>query len=235
MSRTSRRFLKLAGALYLAGVILFLYATYGVVALVPRPRLVGTRLAVPRPEQFAGWRARERYESAKREILEAGYLMRTAQAGLETYQQIGERELEVLIQAKVGSVLVWDPGACRRFARYGFRAAEELRDSSGNVLVRAGDLLDEERTIRLALAFDAEGGARAHDKIRVSGTGKLLSMDMTPVFVGLNFLALAAILHAALWDPVLRLIDERAQAIKEGLESAGIRRREGPQTPTKGE
>jgi hypothetical protein len=74
--------------------------------------------------------------------------------------------------------------------------------------------------VRMALAFDAEKGERARERILVRGTGKLFVLDMTPVFVGLNFLALAAILHAVLWDPVLRLLDERSRAIKEDVEAA---------------
>ena len=81
-------------------------------------------------------------------------------------------------------------------------------------------MLDEERLIQMAMAFDAEEGDARHETIWIKGTGEFAFLDVTAAFVGVNFLVLAVLMYALLWEPVQRLLDERAQAIRDEVETA---------------
>ncbi len=229
MSRKGKSLLKVIGVLYVIAIGAFLYSLAKGRARRTRPELRPVRLSIPHSDQErfqGGGSAKERFEEIKRDILEAGYRMRGPAAGLEAGQPIGAEVLAALVEANPGEVLVWDLSLIRRLAAQKLVCGEELRDADRNIMVREGDVLDEENLFRMALAYDGETGEKHHSKLWVKGSGSIIGFDLTLVFTGLNFLVLVALLYAFLWEPVTRLLDDRAKAIREDIETARSERDE---------
>jgi hypothetical protein len=226
MTPRSRRLLKIAALVYAGGLAAFIYAASHGRSLVARPELIPERLTIVQRDQFTGWRADERFDSTKRSVVAARYRMRGAQVGLDAGQLIDETALETLIKANPGTVLVWNTRLCTEFAEREAIAGEDLKDATGNTLAGIGDVLTEEQLVQMAMAFDPEKDDARHTMIWIRGVRKLYFLDVTSVFVCVNFLLLVALLYALLWEPVLRLLSERAQAIKGEVDAAKRQREE---------
>lgn len=67
-------------------------------------------------------------------------------------------------------------------------------------------------------------GGYAGKKIPVAGKGSLMDINATAGFVILNFLILVVLLHGFLWDPLMRVLDERARRVQEDLNTARLER-----------
>jgi hypothetical protein len=204
----------------------FLYAASKGRSQVTRPALIPARLTVIQRNHFTGWRAAERFEDAKASIVGRRYRMRAEQAGLEAGQLIVQRALEDLIEANPGTVLALDPRLCVDFAKREAESGQEVKDPNGNVLVRVGDVLDEELLVQMALALDSQKGDAKHQKLWIRNTGRLLFFEVTYIMVAVNFLVLVALLYVLLWEPTQRLLAERCQAIRGDVENARRTREE---------
>jgi F-type H+-transporting ATPase subunit b len=231
MSRKGKRLLKLIGFLYLAAVGLLIYTIPYGRARRTCPELIWSRETVPQPPASAYEEgdeahraAREKllkaYKAAREEFLKAGYVLRADEGGLKRGAVIGEEELYHLLESGVPSVNVGDPRLCRDLAAQKLKAGEEVRGPGGMPLLRFDDDLTEGKLIELALAEDGKPAGERLEQIWVRGTGSIIGFDLTLVFTGLNFLALVALLYAFLWDPIARVLDDRAKAIREDIETA---------------
>jgi F-type H+-transporting ATPase subunit b len=60
----------------------------------------------------------------------------------------------------------------------------------------------------------------------VRGAGNIMNFDLTLVFVVVNFLGLLILLRLFLWEPILGILDKRAETIQGDLDSAATDRRE---------
>ena len=225
MSRRGIRILKTIGILYLVAVIALLVSIPYGRSQRTRPELIRKPVPVPVPEHFRGWRSEARFEKAGREFVRAGYILRVPAGGLPVGRVLGEKELDTLTRAEVAEVNVFDPRLVRELAAQKVRAGEEIR-AAGRVLVRVGDELTEDRLVELAMACDEAPEGEAREKLWVKGSGSIMGFDLTLVFTGLNFLALVALLYAFLWEPLTRLLDDRARAIREDIETASSEREE---------
>jgi hypothetical protein len=226
MTRRARRLLKFMAIAYIAALAAFVYGANKGRSRGTRPELIPKRLTIIQREQITGWRAEERFEEAKQKIVLARYRMRAAQAGLEAGQLIDAEALAKLVEANPGTVLVWDPRLCLEFAARRAESGEEIKDPNGNVIVRVGEVLDEDRLVAMALALDPQKGAARHEKLWIRGAGRFYFFDLTCVFVAANFLLLAAVLYPLLWEPVQRLLADRSLAIRGEVEAARRSREE---------
>jgi hypothetical protein len=231
MTRRSRRLIKIAVVVYAAGLGAFIYAASKGRSRITRPELIPERLTIVQRGMFTGWRAEDRFEQAKREIVASRYRMHGEQADLEAGQLIDRSALEKLIVANPGTVLVLNPRLCIDLARTEPIAGEELSAPDGTVIARVGDVLDEERLVRLAITFDAEEGEARHERVWIRGTGRFVFLDVTAAFVGVSFLVLAALMYALLWEPMQRVLDERIKAIRDEVETAKREREAGTSPP----
>jgi F-type H+-transporting ATPase subunit b len=230
MTRKGRRLLKLVGLAYLVALGFFIASLrYGAYKR-ERPELRPAKIAIRQEESFSGPDAELRFEDMKEGIVEAGYLVRGPEAGLEAGTRIGPEELDRLIAANPGDVIVWDLQFVRAFAAEDLKSGEEVRDAEGSVIVKRGDPLDKKALVRMALEFDHQAVKDRHRTLWVLGRGSIIGLDMTLVFTGLNFVALVALLYALLWDPVTRILDDRAKAVREDVESARRDREEAEAT-----
>ena len=231
MSRKGNRLLKVIGFLYLAAIGCLIYTIPYGRARRTCPELIWSKETIPQPPAPADEEADEAhkaarenllkaYGAAREEFLGAGYVLRADEGGLKRGDVIGEEELDRLLESEVPSVKVGDPRLCRDLAAQKLKAGEEVRGPGGMPLLRFNDDLTEAKLIELALAGDGKPEGEWREHVWVRGTGSIIGFDLTLVFAGLNFLALVALLYAFLWDPIARVLDDRAKAIREDIETA---------------
>jgi F-type H+-transporting ATPase subunit b len=67
--------------------------------------------------------------------------------------------------------------------------------------------------------------AKAPVTLYVRGPGNIMNFDLTLVFVVVNFLGLLVLLRLFLWEPILGVLDKRAETIQGDLDSAATDRR----------
>ncbi|MFH1378231.1 MAG: F0F1 ATP synthase subunit B [Planctomycetota bacterium] len=88
-------------------------------------------------------------------------------------------------------------------------------------LMLAYDSVAQSSSADIQRAFEGKG---IHDinklTVRVTGAGSIVGLNLTKVFVALNFLLLVGILYGLLWEPVTKLLDERAAQIQTDLSTA---------------
>jgi F-type H+-transporting ATPase subunit b len=67
-------------------------------------------------------------------------------------------------------------------------------------------------------------GIAGKTEIPVQGHGQIISINATMGFVILNFLVLAALLYGLLWEPIMKMLDDRAASIRKDIEQASASR-----------
>jgi F-type H+-transporting ATPase subunit b len=72
-----------------------------------------------------------------------------------------------------------------------------------------------------------QGYRKAEDVIPVTGHGSIIGVNLTMPLVVMNFGALVVLLWMLLWDPIIAVLDARAEKIKGNLEAASQARAEG--------
>ena len=75
--------------------------------------------------------------------------------------------------------------------------------------------------------------AKTPATLYVSGVGNIMDFNLTLVFVVVNFLGLLALLRLFLWEPILGILDKRAETIQGDLDNAATDRREAETLKTK--
>lgn len=216
--------MKILAVAYFVTLMLFLLSTSRGRHRYTRPTLEPTRLEIPQRPAFA---SDEEFEAYKDGLLGAGYLTRGRNAGVEGNTRIDGEVLARLVEANPGPITVRDTRHIREFAGRKLMAGEKFLAPNGILIADVGDELTAEVLEKMALVYDGQGRDEdRHDRILVKGTGSLIGFDLTLVFTALNFLVLVALLYAFLWGPVTRLLDERADAVREDVESARRRREE---------
>jgi F-type H+-transporting ATPase subunit b len=86
-------------------------------------------------------------------------------------------------------------------------------------------ILQDEKQVRLA--------ANDSTNVYVRGSGNIMNFDMTLLFVVVNFLGLLVLLRLFLWEPILKVLDDRAATVKADLDSAAGNRQESEELKAK--
>lgn len=76
------------------------------------------------------------------------------------------------------------------------------------------------------LVLAAERAGRPDAEVVVTGTGNIIGFSLDLVLVMINFAGLLCILYVFLWDPILEMLDKRAEKIRTHLDSAAGKRKE---------
>lgn len=155
----------------------------------------------------------------------------------ETIEGVGEVDeslsgtmLERLAEKGVAELTVWDTRQILMFGSEGLVLAESLKGPGGEILLPEGKGPDPDalfiflKAHGLTLERVKEGAVRP-GKVFVKGTGSIVGLNATMFMVGVNFLVLVALLYLILWQPVVRLLDERAEAIRANIDTAEEQRR----------
>jgi len=100
-----------------------------------------------------------------------------------------------------------------------------LRDAVGRTLRRvvlpAGALIKESLWNRV---LAAERDLVSDVEVRVRGGGNIMGFSLDLALVVMNFLGLLCILYVVLWDPILAILDQRAETIRSDLDAARSKR-----------
>ena len=128
----------------------------------------------------------------------------------ENYQEIVEKEPKLARKLPVR-----DPEGILDLAAMNYIVRDSIIDGKGNLVVSSGSVLSKEVLDRLeGLGFT---------RIRVVGTGGVVSIESgTMVLVPLIFLALLAALKLIMFDPLVKIMDERSEEIVAGVEQAKV-------------
>jgi len=70
---------------------------------------------------------------------------------------------------------------------------------------------------------------KADETIPVTGRGSIIGLNLTLPLVLMNFAVLLVLLRMLLWDPIIQILDKRAETIKGDLEAAGTAKAEAEQ------
>lgn len=110
-------------------------------------------------------------------------------------------------------------GKAESFAKKRYLTAAPIKARHGKiVLPRAVELglMQIELLTRRGIAGVKE--------IPVQGHGEIIGINATMGFVILNFFILVALLYGLLWEPVTKMLDERAASIRKDIEQASASR-----------
>jgi len=66
--------------------------------------------------------------------------------------------------------------------------------------------------------------------IAVTGTGSIIAVNLTLPLVLMNFVVLVVILWMLLWDPIIQVLDKRAETIKNDLDGAASEKAQAEKT-----
>ena len=247
MSRTGKLILKVVGIPYLLFAAYFVYVTVKQEGTIIVPRMVdykdvresGDVTITPDTSKatihaLAGRRLRPRQDLA---LPEGGALKTddTRAITWEDWQAVQKLARES--KPRKVLVLIWDPRFILEVAGKGYTLAQRPDDLPSSITLEKetnGEeeviRLDEHNLILLARDYQAadyvpirkpEDGIHGYRaRLRVRGGGAAPGLDLTLVFMGLNFLALLAVLYSFLWEPITRLLDDRSASIKKDVDDA---------------
>ena len=112
---------------------------------------------------------------------------------------------------------VRNPSAVLDLAGMGYAVRDTVIGNDSTVIANAGDILDKTILDKLI--------SQEIKRIRVVGTGGVVSIESgTMLIVPLIFLALLAALKLIMFDPLIKIMDERAEEINSGMEQAKLNR-----------
>ena len=216
MKPTNKLLLKIIGVAYVAFIVVLFIQFFAGRNLYPLPRI---------EVEVVDLKSADVDELVRRRVLPAAVLEPRDLLWHRFKQPLKAREdVEELFRLGVRRLLVFP------------RSAQKAADSIANTNLRLAQPLsvrhnDREITLlpagimlkRRELAL-LELGGYGGKKIVVTGKGEPIGINATAAFVVLNFLILVVVLHGLLWDPLMKVLDERARRVQEDLNSARLER-----------
>lgn len=137
---------------------------------------------------------------------------RTYALSAEDYVQIVKNEPKLSLDLPVR-----DSSEVLALAGMGYTIRDDVIGPKGETIASAGEVLDKKILDKL----DSLGITR----IRVVGLGGVVSIESgTMLMVPLIFLALLAALKLIMFDPLIKIMDERSEEIDDGTEQAKLNR-----------
>jgi len=239
--------------LYIAAIALFVWAAArnrhqrALPLLVEEPALtVPTREAVRemlKGDSGASEAVEKRYAEVRRLITRNGRfrLAETVEGAGISGDVVTDAVLDALEARKIAAVKAWDCRLLNDFAGQKLTAAEDRKAENGLPLITAGEPLDADTLFKYlvdkGLSVEAvlagrvsldgkDASGKPLGRVSVKGLGSIMGLNATMFLVGVNFLVLVVLLYALLWEPVIRILDERAEKIRAEIETAEEKFRE---------
>ncbi len=215
MNPKKKVILKILGAVYLAMILLYFIVSFlltgphgGVMRKLDQS-LVANNARLLSPLQLEG--TLEITPATLEALLEAGV---TAIGG-------AEQQAVLLGTIMPGGKIISDDQALGQTIERPIIPGAHRQDGH----VTGGTLLTNhlwERVIDQPGMYDAENPPT----VEASGISGIMEFDLTLVFIMLNFLGLFTLLYLALWDPMMTMLDKRAETVRNDLDTAAGRRQE---------
>ncbi len=177
----------------------------------------------------------EEWQGYRQGFIAAGYITpKAVPVGSTTIPegtQIGKEQFDLLVEHRYDQPLsLKDPAPLHALVKQGFHVIEDIAskrpDYKGELLVKEGSRV----TYKYMQALVAHGWVG--EQIKVKGEDKIVGINLALPFVMINFLFLVGILYGLLWEPLLKVLDDRAEKIRTDLETAESERTEADKLKT---
>ncbi len=225
MSAKARLALKILTAVWLLMVILLILGigTDGATRELPKPAYAKgpAEFRLPQGEPDEAYKAYRDAFIAARYVVKTPIVVgaKTIPAGTELHKDHVQSFMD---NRYTGPMELLDPKKLRSLVAEKLIAREDIHSRrkgyEGPPLVAKGEKIDSARLRQLVL-HGWEG-----EPIPVKGHDKIIGINLTLPFVALNFLFLVVLLYGILWEPILKILDERAEIIRVDLETAQTER-----------
>jgi F-type H+-transporting ATPase subunit b len=218
LARGSKTLLAILGLAYLSFLGVFFYqsvAKQGLVVVPEFETIENLELPADPSDQAALERFASRYVEI--EVLQEGgntgkYRVKELHANnVQDAIKAGRKEIRGALKAQALSA--------ESFLKNRYVTAAPVKDYAGKTILSkavAIDLMQIELLTRYGIAGKTE--------IPVQGHGQIISINATMGFVILNFLVLVALLYGLLWEPITKMLDDRAASIRKDIEQASASR-----------
>ncbi len=218
LARGSKTLLAILGLAYLIFLGVFFYQSVAKqgLALVPEFETIEK---LPLPADPGDKAALEKFaaEYVEIEILqESGstgkYRVKELRAdGVGKAVEAGQKEILGALKAQAQ--------AAESFIKNRYVTAAPIKDESGKIILPKALPID-----LMQIEMLTKHGVAGKTEIPVQGHGQIISINATMGFVILNFLILAALLYGLLWEPITKMLDDRAASIRKDIEQASASR-----------
>lgn len=218
LARGSKTLLAILGLAYLAFLGVFFYQSVVKQGLVVVPEFETVeKLQLPAdPDNQA---ALEEFASQYAEI---EVMQESGSSGKYRVKELQPSNIREMIKAgrkEIRGALRAQARSAESFVKNRYVTAALVKDDSGKAILPkaiAIGLMQMELLTRHGIAGRTE--------IPVQGQGQIISINATMGFVILNFLILAALLYGLLWEPITKMLDDRAASIRKDIEQASASR-----------
>ncbi len=153
------------------------------------------------------------------------YKMTPDLVGLELAEPLEVRSLDglVLDAARAKAFNAADVATVRLADGRQVDTDAAVGEELGVMTLPAGTKITEELWTQV---LAPESSARADEDLAVTGDGNIIGFSLNLAFTVMNFVGLLCILYVFVWDPVLEMLDKRADTIRGDIEDARRRREE---------
>ena len=218
LARGSKTLLAILGLAYLIFLGVFFYQSVAKqgLAMVPefqtidKLQLPADPLDQPAIEKFA------------LEYVEIEVSRETGTTGNYKVKELRASDVKQSIEAgkrEIRGALKTQANSAEAFIKNRYVTGAPVKDETGKIALPKAvpiGLMQIELLTRYGIAGKTE--------IPVQGHGQIISINATMGFVILNFLVLAALLYGLLWEPIVKMLDDRAASIRKDIEQASASR-----------
>jgi F-type H+-transporting ATPase subunit b len=225
LARGTKLLLLMLGVGYAVFLGIFFYQSVVQQSLASVPRFETLKVALPDPADDA------EVEKFVREWVEMEIISGEGTAGRYKIIQLRPADLKKKTQAGAKEILGAKAGQASKaeaFAKNRYITAAQVKAPDGQIVL--------DKSVELGLMqveLLTKHRIAGERKIPVQGHGQIIGINATMGFVILNFLVLAALLYGLLWEPITKMLDDRAASIRRDIEQASASREDADKLKTR--
>jgi F-type H+-transporting ATPase subunit b len=216
LAKGSKALLAMLGVGYLLFLGIFFYQSVVRHGLKTVPSFETVKLRLPDPQDEAA------LEKFTQDYVGIEVVPGEGNTGRYKVKQLTSRSLKQRLEKGEEEILAADAGQAGRaesFAKLRYLTGAPVKADDGKIVLNKGIKLG-----LMQMELLTRNGIAGKKDIPVQGHGQIIGINATMGFVILNFLVLVALLYGLLWDPITRMLDERAGSIRKDIEQAAASR-----------
>jgi len=218
LARGSKTLLAILGLAYLIFLGVFFYQSVAKqgLAMVPEFETI-EKLQLP-----ADSKDQAALEKFALEYVEIEISQETGKTGRYKVKELRASDVKKAVEAgkkEIRGALKSQAASAEAFIKNRYVTGAPVKDDTGKAILPKAipiELMQIELLTRQGIAGKTE--------VPVQGHGQIISINATMGFVILNFLVLAALLYGLLWEPIMKMLDDRAASIRKDIEQASASR-----------
>jgi F-type H+-transporting ATPase subunit b len=218
LARGSKTLLAILGLAYLIFLGVFFYQSVAKQGLAPVPAFK-TIENLQLPADSNDQAALDKFAS---EYVEIEVSQEGTTAGSYKVKELRTAEVARAIDAgkkEIRGALKKQAQSAESFIKNRYVTAAPVKNAEGKIVLPKGIPIG-----LMQIELLTEYGIAGEKEIPVQGHGQIISINATMGFVILNFLILAALLYGLLWEPIMKMLDDRAASIRKDIEQASASR-----------